>query len=1052
MTRGQGWLRDTLGQKIRSRRCAEGLTQAELARRTGLGVASIRNLEQGLVRRPNRESIQRVANVLEIDLSRLIADSDFNKLDLTSATRPWIGICGPLMVGHDNIGPRSLPPGERVVLGLLALASGFPVAHDSMIEALWPGKVPDSANAIVQTYISRLRSRLGVSRGGESLISHDGAGYRLQLTEDQLDLLAFRKMIDRARDETDVSVSCEIYEKAMNIWRGDPLEDIDAVRSHPTVTALANERINITLEFAAHADALGRHEMVLPYLQTLAISNLLDERLHAALMTALAGSGRQAESLRIYEDLRRRLDDELGMPPSDALRTVHQRVLRQEISQGKPRLTRFNVQQLPAAPADFTGRQAEIAALMDAAAPPESQPGIPIVLVSGQPGVGKTALALYAAHELSSRFPDGQLWVQLAGSSERPRDPGDVLGAMLRVLGIPGPAIPEELSERSVTLRSALAGRKVLLVIDDATSADQVAPLLPGSLGCAVVVTARVQLQDLAGARHVLLDVLSQREGIDLLTRLIGADRVGAERTAASALCEACEGLPLAIRIVGGKLATRPSWPLNTMAQKLMRSRNRLGEMEAGGLSVRASIASSYMTLSARHQLAFRRLALLGPNDFASWVVPVLLGEEEADYVLDDLVGRSLVGTVGVDATGEPRYRLHDLLRDFAAEQLAMDADSSTDAAVHRLLQAWLQLAQLADNCLPPEPYFPPVPQEQQTELVPENLARQLTANPIAWFTGERTNLQAAIEQACESNKTDLAWLIASHHGSYHHLQDRHDDAEYMWRTIETYEDDSIAGVWSQLRVAASLNERGRATDAYPILDRCVKLAKQTGEQEILAFVLYWRGVSAADLGNFEDSRNDGEHALMTAREAGSRMGELQGLRLLAGVRALTSDSLGALAAGEHALAVAMELGADSYELGALHQLIIACTHAGKLDRARSLSLREIELSRKLGDIRGEAIAHALLGDIYRGLGEYDLACESFEKALPTFRSHHASRFAGVCLLKLGYSCETMGRYHDAISRLEESREIFRQLRLQHRIEMAQEAIDRCWIALSGTE
>jgi DNA-binding SARP family transcriptional activator len=563
---------------------------------------------------------------------------------------------------------------------LLALAAGSPVPADSIVSGLWPDKDPPATAAgIVQTYISRLRLLFRLNDDHEKFISRDGSGYRLHITPEQLDLLAFRKIVNRAREAKDPEQACDGYEHAMRLWRGEPLADVELLRSHPATVALANEHVTVALEHAESAATADRHQTVLPSLKTLTASNKLDERLHAALMVALAGSGLQGEALRVYEDLRRRLDDELGMLPGDELRRAHQRVLRQEIVPVPRERTWRVVRQLPAAPEDFVGREAERTRVLSAITASDDHLGVPVAVISGQPGSGKTALALHAGHSASPSFPDGQLWVQLAGAAARPRELGEVLGEMLRALGVNGSAIPDHHSERSAALRSVLAGRKILVVADDAASVEQIEPLLPGTPGSAVIATSRVQLHGLPGVRHVPLDVLPADDAVSLLVRLVGAERAAANPAAAARLAEVCGGLPLALCIAGGKLAARPRWPLSAMVRKLTSAQSRLTELAAGNLSVRASIASSYTTLPERHRRVFRHLALLGPADFAAWVVPVLLGEPVPDSVLDELVDRSMVAPVGVDATGEPRYRLPDLLRDYAAEQLAAEGNVCGD-------------------------------------------------------------------------------------------------------------------------------------------------------------------------------------------------------------------------------------------------------------------------------------------------------------------------------------------------------------------------------------
>ncbi|HEX6524354.1 MAG TPA: BTAD domain-containing putative transcriptional regulator [Streptosporangiaceae bacterium] len=653
---------------------------------------------------------------------------------------------------HGHVEARPFPAAMRAVLGLLALAGGSPVRQGSLIEAVWRETPPATAAGLIHTYISRLRSVLKTPPGNDRQLipARAGSGYRLSLTADQSDLLAFRRAVNDARKASSNNNSadaCRLFEKAMGFWRGEPLADVDALREHPAVRALAEERVQATLEYADAALAAGWPGHVLPHLQTLAARNPLDEASHARLLMALAGTGRQAGALALYEELRHRLDEELGVLPGPALREAHAKVLRQEInvqtatsSTGPPNPWR-PVFQLPAAPADFTGRAKESKHLISAISPPGDHPGVPVVVISGLPGAGKTALVLFAAHTIRERFPDGQLWVQLAGASSRPRDPGDVLGELLRALDFPGSAIPDDYHERAVCYRSRLADRRVLVIADDAAAAGQVRPLVPGTPGCALMITSRYQLEGLDGAHLMPLDVMTARDAAGFLTRLVGEHRVAADPAAIDQLVAVCGSLPLALRIAGAKLATRPSWPVSAMVRRLTGEHGRLRELEAEELSVRASIASSYQSLSARSRRAFRLLALLGPADFPEWVIGLLLGESDVTGLLDELTSRSLLAPLAIDGSEELRYRLHDLLRDYASERLTEEPPAVGDDALGRLFQGWLQLAQAASAQLPPEPYFSEPASQLAAEVIPAVEAKRLTADPIAWFTTERLNI-----------------------------------------------------------------------------------------------------------------------------------------------------------------------------------------------------------------------------------------------------------------------------------------------------------------------
>jgi tetratricopeptide (TPR) repeat protein len=716
------------------------------------------------------------------------------------------------------------------------------------------------------------------------------------------------------------------------------------------------------------------------------------------------------------------------------------------LARGGGRISAF---QLPAATADFTGRAADCDRIVRALTADSGRPGVPVVAISGMPGVGKTALALHVAHQVQDEFPDGQLWADLAGSSARPRSIGEVLGELLRALGVDGSAIPAEDSGRAACFRGQLAGRRVLVVVDDAAAAAHVRLVLPGTAGCALVVTSRDRLEGLEGAHLVALEVMTADDAAGLLTRIVGQHRVAAEPDAAGELVRACGALPLALRIAAAKLATRPSWPVSAMVRKITGAYG-LSQLEAGDLSVRASIASSYESLSERSRRAFRLLALLGPSDFAGWVASALLGGPAtvpAADVIDELSGRSLLTPLGVDATGEPRYRLHDLLLDYAAEQLESEPAADTSQALERLLAGWLQLAQVADSRLPPEPYFPPPARETRPVVVPEQTAERLTADPVAWFTSERINLLAATGQACEIGRPDLARQLASHQCAYQHLQDRYDDAERIWRTIADHvgqSGDTAGAVYARLRIGASMKQRGLAADAFRLFEWCVETARQLEELEILAFALYWRASCAFDLDDFEQSESAADMGVCVARQAGSRLAELLNLRSLAMAHGMRGAGDRAVADSEAALAIAADLGIAPYKLAASQTMALALTWSGQYERAASLCLRTSELSRELGDVRGDAFAHGMLADAYHGQGRYELAIQSLLQALPPFRAHGVGRYHGLCLMKLGREYEAMGRYPEAIRYLEASLVIFRQLRMPHKVEQVQDALARC--------
>jgi DNA-binding SARP family transcriptional activator/tetratricopeptide (TPR) repeat protein len=927
-----------------------------------------------------------------------------------------------------------LPPGQQLVLGLLALASGAPVSRDALVDMLWQDRPPSSATAIVQTYISRLRRVLT-----EEVLLRDGPGYRLDVLPEQLDLLEFRQTLDQARTVSGPDEACAAYERALSLWRGDPLAGLPLSAEHPPLVALRAEQVAATLEYADVASANGWHGRVLPYVRALVARHPLDEAAHARLMIALAGTGRQAEALEVLERLRHRLDEELGIMPGPELREAQDRVLRQRVPATGPELPVF---QLPAAPADFTGRSAECARLAAAIVVPER---VPVVVVSGPPGVGKSALALQVAHQVRAQFPDGQLWVQLAGSSARPRDPSEVLGEFLRALGVHGSSIPESFSERAMCYRSHLADRRILVVADDAATAEQVRPLIPGTAGSALLVTSKSRLEGLDGAHLMPLEVMTAADAAGLLTRMVGQDRMAVDRASADSLVRTCGALPLALRIAGAKLAARPSWPLAVMVRRLAATQDRLRELEVADLSVRSSMASSYQWLSDRGRRAFRLLALLGPCDFAEWVAGALLGEPDSGDVISELTDRSLLIPLGPDATGEPRYRLHDLLRDFATERLAEEPEALRTEALEWLLGGWLQLAQLADMRLIPEPYFPRPLRSSAAEVVPSEAAIRLTADAIAWFSAERVNLLAAVEQACQHGWLPVACRLALHQSAFQHYQCRQDEIERVWRTITDSAEGAGRSAYATLRIGASLVDRGRASEALDILNSAIHAAEEAGELETLAFALYYRGQCAWDMDDHAGAREYAERGLAVARRAGSRLAEMLTLRVLATAHASLGHADRAVAIVEQAAVLAEELGAVPYKLVVQHCLAYVCTLVNQHERAAIVCREAIELSCELGDIASEALMRGILGDAYQGLGRYSDAADSLKRALPALRRDQRQRLHAVCLLKLGYAYEAMGS-PEAIGYLEESARIFTELRLPRKADAARLALQRCTV------
>jgi DNA-binding SARP family transcriptional activator/tetratricopeptide (TPR) repeat protein len=1064
-----------LGEFLRGRRRASGLTQRGLADAAGISVGVVRDLEQGVSSRPHRGSLERLTAVLGITTaeSRGLAAAPDGVAGPGGGGVLRLEVLGPLVGWRDGV---EVPLGgskQRAVLGLLAVHPGAVVSQDAFGEVLWGCELPPTAAAMIQSHVSRLRGVLDPGRpvGGGGLLQASDVGYHLGLDGVELDLVVFRRLAKEARlarRAGDSAAACELFGRALGVWRGEPLADVVLLRGHPAVVGLAGQWAEVVVECAETASAAGWHDQVLPHLHDLARRDPLNERARACLMIALAGSGRQAAALEVYEQARRRLDDELGVRPGAGLAGAHARVLRHDIPAAAPgpgtaessapavRLgppadaLRAPAFQLPPAVADFTGRSEQVTRLKALLAPGDDRSGVPVVVISGPPGAGKTALMVRAGHVMRPYFPDGQLWAQLDGASDRPSDPAGVLGELLRALGVHGSVIPADAEGRAALFRSRLADRRVLIVADDAASAAQVRPLLPGTAGCAVMVTSRAQLADLAGAQHLPLGPLTEGEAAELLGRIAGADRIAAESAAAGELAAACGQLPLAVRIVGAKLAARPSALVASLAEAVAGERHRLDALQVGDLSVRASLASGYQSLSPAARRAFRMLGLLGPCDVAEWAVGALLGEPDASAVVDELSDRSMLMIAGNDQTGQARFRLHDLLRAYAREELESEPGPEMEAALGRVDDGWLQLASLASAALPRDPFFPFASHGRSQDVVPGARARRLTAEPMAWFAAERLNLLEAVDRACTVGRYEFAAQLALCQAEFQHLQDRHDDAERNWRAVAEAAGatgDLLATAQARLRLAAATAERGYAADAIELLDECILVFERCDDLDTLTFALYWRSSCTWDRELWDLALPEAERAVALARAIGDRHAEL--INLISVGRTLGGMGRGAegVAACEHALAIAVDLGDESCETKALHNLAFVCTLAGRCGRAVELCARLRELNRDIRDVRGEALALGVLGDAYHGLGRYEDAVDAFSQALPILRDHFIRRHHGLCLLKLGCAHHALGHHRQAAQHLTESLSIFRDLRLQAHEQRALRVLRDCRLA-----
>ncbi|MFH8788504.1 AfsR/SARP family transcriptional regulator [Streptomyces roseoverticillatus] len=616
---------------------------------------------------------------------------------------------------HVDLGARQ----QRAMLAVLLLRGGATVSSDELIDALWGENAPPQALGTVRTYASRLRTLLEPGRAARTpatvLVSVAG-GYALRVAPEHVDAHVFERLLAEAaaaRATGDTATAHDAYAAALELWNGTPLAGLPGPYCERQQDRLSEARLAAQEGRFDCALALGRHAELVPELTSLTAEHPLRERLRAQLILALYRCGRQVDALAAYADARRLLVEELGVEPGPELTRLHAQVLAGDPALALPAPTATAAAgpaegrrpagapfQLPAGIPDFTGRE-ELLGDVRGALTPAAGPAVPIAVLTGIGGVGKTTLAVHAAHLARPGFPDGQLYVDLRGTSADAADSGSVLAHFLQALDVPEPDIPDDLEQRAALYRSVLADRRVLLLLDNARDAAQIRPLLPGTAGSAVLVTTRSRAVTLGGARQFHVGVASEAEALSLLAAIAGEERVTAEPRAAKALAAACGHLPLAVRIVASRLASRPGWTVASLVARLDDERRRLDELQAGDLTVESTFRLGYTHLPADQARAFRLLALADAPDLPLTAAAALLGCD--DFTAEDLAeGLADAGMLESYAPG--RYRFHDLLRLYARRRAERtEAPEDRRAAVARLLDHLLATVGNASRILEPD-------------------------------------------------------------------------------------------------------------------------------------------------------------------------------------------------------------------------------------------------------------------------------------------------------------------------------------------------------------
>jgi DNA-binding SARP family transcriptional activator/Tfp pilus assembly protein PilF len=967
----------------------------------------------------------------------------------------WFGVLGSLLV-RDGDAVIAVSAGrQKVLLAALLVRAGAVVPADELAEVMWDGAPPDGAVTTLRSYVMRLRRALGPSAGARVVTRYPG--YAVQAGDEEVDLLRFRRLCQEGGAAVRAGESARAWEvlgEAQGLWRGEPLADIpsDLLRREH-VPGLAELRLQ-AVEWRVDAGLqLGRHGELVAELQSLAVRYPLRERLLGQLMLALVRCGRQAEALEAYRRAREVLAGELGAEPGAELRELYQRILTADPALAVPELPAPALdrpaavvpRELSAPVAGFVGRAEELAALtglLDRSAD-QTPSAIVISAIGGTAGVGKTALAVHWAHQVAGRFPDGQLYVNLRGyDPERPMPAADALAGFLRALGVAGQEIPAEEDERAARFRSLLAGRRVLIVLDNAGSVEQVRPLLPGSPACAVVITSRDTLAGLVardGARRLELDLLPLAEAVGLLRALIG-QRVDDDPHAAEALAGQCCRLPLALRVAAELTAVRAAAPLAELTAELADQQKRLDMLQAGGdprTAVRAVFSWSYRHLDPGTARAFRLAGLHRGPDFDLYAAAAVtgVGLEQARTVLSALTRAHLIRPAGPG-----RYGMHDLLRAYARELAdAMDGQGEQNAALTRLFDHYLHAASAAMDTLYPaerhrRPRIPPPP----TAIPP--VGEPAVAR--AWVDAERATLVAVTVHAAGHHRPGHATRLSE--TLWRHLDNGGHFSDAI--TIHTYARGAAQRLGDRGAEAAALNHlagvhyrQSRYQEAAGHYRQALALFQQADDRAGQARALHNLGLICHDQGRHEEAIGLHWDALTIYRETGDPLGEASTL-----VNLGTSEErqgrydLAARHNGQ-ALAIGAEIGAAQIECAALINLGSVGLRQGRYRQAARYLHRALAMCRKTGFRGAEAEALARIGDLCLRQGSPEEAARHLREALALYqeigiRSGEADALnsLGTVLVADGKPGDARAQHSAALSLASRIGDKYQQARAHH--------------------
>jgi DNA-binding SARP family transcriptional activator len=908
-------------------------------------------------------------------------------------------VLGPVRLWRSGLEREIGPRQQRLILALLLARAGQPVGISEIVELVWKQNPPDSAVNVVYRCVGALRRLIepGLpSRSAGRWLVHQASGYRLLVDTDDLDLLKFRDLAGQAKHAEAAEMHADavrLYVEALSLWRGSCAGGSELLhRSHNAFEAVDQERVAVALQAAEVALRCGGARSTLAALRTVAELNPLDEALQAQLIRLLSADGKQAEAIAAYREIRRRLADELGVDPGGDLRAAYLDVLRQGITvvgtAGRSTPTDDAVDdpstggygdrgddrppqpvrpaQLPPSLSCFTGRDEILRRTITLLGERTTEDPRPAILAfDGPPGIGKTALATHLAHRLVEAYPDGQLYIDLRGfDAEGPAvDAAETLQAFLSALGVPHADIPPGLDARSGLYRSVLAGRRVLVVLDNAHDVEQVRPLLPGTAECLVLLTSRNRLTGLAtayGAELVTLDVPSRDEARAGLIARIGAARAEAEPEAVNDIIDRCGALPLALAVVAARAATHPEHRLSAVVRELLEAQGSLDGFSSADMSneLRAIFSWSYLKLTPSAARAFRLMALHPGPDITMPAFVSLTGAPLRDA--RSLIGE-LIRTGLLTEHKRGRYRTHDLIRAYACE-LSMDSsEEERRLARDRIYHHYRQSAHRATTELgsllvldPPEAF---------AGLMPAEITD--AAQATTWFNAERHIVEAMVRREIEEGRTTNGWQLAL--------------------TLQTfYQSDGWYLDWANTVTLA------------------LGAARASGDVRGQAYLLRSLAGASHLLGDNDEARS----LLLQAMERFIDLGYLLEQALihinLGRIDHLTKNYPRSVTHYERALRLLEPLGHQLNRANALCGLGENLICLGRHAAAMPLIHEALDLHRHGGDLNGQGMCHELLAQSYHAGGEYERSLAHRREAIELYRQSSWRTNLAECYVDLG--------------------------------------------------